>query len=376
MTPKPAGAAKNDNKDGKRSVLWAWVLSGLLVLAALWIILDVYNEQKEGELLKPDSPPGEHLYLDRSRVRSYLGQLVDGLPESEKRTLADSEDLSAEVKAGAAALTGKRTRSKTTEAQVAPTVADRFYLLLRLLRDGDSHIDDEDSRHWLTTVNANTDKPKEAYDDFLCKLKEGDFIRIRDARLQLSPYAAVLPKTTYALLNRRTPSGLVSKPDQKLFAPHTRKQTRAVNRYLRLLGRDPRMPFVVRMPLTQTPTRGRVPSVTFFIPAHYRSLRSEPSLISGTLTIVGKVVYRNLARPPAEKGGERIGCNDQPVPDTFAKSYLDRQTVATFVPALENAPNFVFNNLRFTIASVAKQVTGNMTVTPPLIVVVPIAMYQ
>lgn len=351
------------------------MLGGLLVLAALWIIRDIYNEQKEGELLKPDSPPGEYLYLDRSRVRSYLGQLVDGLPESEKRTLADSEDLSAEVKAGAAALTGKRTRSKTTETQVAPTVADRFYLLLRLLRNGDSEIEDEGSRHWLVTVDADTDRAEKSYDD-ACELKEGDFVRIRDARLQLSPYAAVLPKTTYALLNRRTPTGLVSKPDQKLFAPRTRKQKRAVNRYLKLLGRDPRMPFVVRMPLTRTPTRGRIQSVTFFIPAHYRSLRSEPSLISGTLTIIGKVVYRNLARPPAEKGGERIGCNDQPVPDTLAKSYLDRQTVATFVPALEKAPNFVFNNLRFTIASVAKQVTANMTVTPPLIVVVPIAMYQ
>lgn len=51
------------------------------------------------------------------------------------------------------------------------------------------------------------------------------------------------------------------------------------------------------------------------------------------------------------------------MPDTVPKSYLDRQTVATFVPALEQAPNFIFDNLRFTIESVAKQVTANMTVT-------------
>jgi hypothetical protein len=316
-----------------------------------------------------------YLYLDRGRVRSYLGQLVDGLAESEKRTLADNEDLSAEVKAGGAGLTGKRTRSRTTESQVAPTVADRFYLLLRLLRDGESGIDQEHSRHWLITLDADTTQPDKAY-DAACGLHEGDFVRIRDARLLLSPYAAVLPKTSYALLNRRTPTGLVSKPDPKVFAPRRRAQKRAVTRYLGLLGGDPRLPFVVRMPLTRTPIRGRLPSVTFFLPARYRSLRNEPSLISGTLTIVGKVVYRNLARRSAGQRRKRIGCGDQPVPDTVPKSYLDRQTVATFVPALETAPNFIFDNLRFTLESVAKQVTENMTVTPPLIVVVPIAMYQ
>ena len=51
-------------------------------------------------------------------------------------------------------------------------------------------------------------------------------------------------------------------------------------------------------------------------------------------------------------------------------------TVATFVPALEEAPNFVFDNLGFKVGTIAQQVTANMTVTAPVVVVIPIAMYQ
>ena len=76
--------------------------------------------------------------------------------------------------------------------------------------------------------------------------------------------------------------------------------------------------------------------------------------------------------------GERIDCDDVPDSPTVPKTYVDHQTVATFGPALNinAAPKFVFDNLRFSAGSTAKDVTANMTVTPPVMVVVPIAMYQ
>jgi hypothetical protein len=359
-----------------------WKRFGAFALALMvggvagYVIYDIFHSQSRNEVVAPDTPPGEYIYLDRDRVHSYLSQIVDGLADSEKRTLAETEDLSAEIKAGAAGLGGKRSQSSSFEAQIRPTPADRFYLLLRLLRDGTSKQENGDSAPWLFDLHANAADGQRGY-DAACQIREGDFVRIHEAHLLLSPYAAVLPKATYAVLNRRTPTGSVAQPDQKLFAPHNRAQKRAIRRYQRLLGRDPRLPFVVRttwaVPHAAPSTR-----MTFFIPARYSSLRNEPSLISGTLTVVGKVVYRNLSRRVAGSKGDRIDCGDVPDLPNVPKTYLDRQTVATFVPALNinTAPKFVFDNLRFKVGSVVKDVTANMTVTPPLMVVVPIAMFQ
>lgn len=350
--------------------LWSIVSTVGVLILAIVIIHSASDAQSETRTLPADTPPAEFLYLDRARVLSYLGQLVEGLPTSEKRTLAESADLTAEVKAGPATAGGTRKQSKSTEAQVAPRVADRFYLLLRLLRAGHSRDEAGRRREWLFDVRPETPDSTAVYGS-ACQLQEGDFVRIREAHLLLSPYAAVLPKATYAALNRRTLTGQVARPNQKLRAPFTRRQRRAVNRYLRLLGRDPRLPFVVRT-LSRDAGRNSFGGVTFFIPARYRSLRNEPSLISGSLTIVGKVVYRNLAQP---QGAMRRSCGRR-VGSRVAHYYRDRQTISTFVPALKVAPNFVFDNLNFAIGTIAEQVTANMTVPAPVIVVIPIAMYQ
>jgi hypothetical protein len=361
--------------------LWK-VLKGLAVLALVvlagYVIYDIAHSQSENEVVAPDTPPGEYLYLDRTRVHSYLSQIVEGLAESEKRTLAKTEDLSAELKAGVATLAGKSSTSTTSEGQIKPTSADRFYLLLRLLRQGISKEENENGttiRDWLFDLRATPAGGIKDYGVYnaACRLREGDFVRIRNAHLSLSPYAAMLPKVTYAVLNRRTPTGSVAIPDQKLFAARTKRQRRQIRRYQHRLGKDPRLPFVVRTVRT-VPRSGPPVRMTFFIPALYSSLRNEPSLISGTLTVVGKVVYLNLARPDSK--GRRIGCNEKLVPTTVPKRYIDRQTVATFVPALNAAPPFIYDNLRFSIGSTARDVTANMTMTPPMMVVVPIAMYQ
>lgn len=138
-------------------------------------------------------------------------------------------------------------------------------------------------------------------------------------------------------------------------------------------AKDPRLPFIVRK-LSVEPGPGRGAGLTFFIPTRYRSLRNEPSLISGTLTIVGKVVYRNLGRSAKGRGGQ-VSCG-KVLPASVPRSYVDRQTVATFVPALVDAPPFVIDGLRFTDGTIEGHVRRNMTVPAPVVVVIPIAMYQ
>lgn len=344
-------------------------LKGVLIAAVALLLADEVRDRLAGDLLEPDTAPAEYLYLDNARVRAYLGQLVDGLPESEKRTLVDSEELAAEVKAGGAGLSDKQTRSTTTDTLVKPTVADRFYLLLRLLRAGDSDDESGNSRNWLTDLGGQTEGPQNVY-EAACKVREGDFVRIRNAHLTLSPYAAVLPNATYALLDLE---GGIDAPAPGIFTPRTRAKRRQVKRYRRSLGKDPRLPFIVRQ-LSSEPGPGRSAGVTFFIPARYLGLRNEPSLISGTLTIVGKVVYRNLGRTD-KRGGARVSCGE-PVHPSVPESYVDRQTVATFVPALIDGPDFVVNNLEFTEGTIAGNVRRNMTVKAPVVVVIPIAMYQ
>jgi hypothetical protein len=349
--------------------VWAVLSTVGLGLLAANVIFSPFQGQSPSTILQPDTPPGEYLYLDRSRVRSYLGQLVDGLLASEKRTLADSEELAADVKAGGAGFSGGRKRSASTEAQVAPTAADRFYLLLRLLRAGKSRDESGHSRHWLVDLGAQTERPQNVY-EAACHVQERDFVRIRNAHLYLSPYAAVLPKATYAHIYL---TGHVTRPTPRILSPRTRAERRRVDRYLRLLGKDPRLPFIVRT-ISGDPGHGRPAGVTFFLPARYQSLRDEPSLISGTVTIVGKVVYRNLGRVDRKHGG-RFSCGRR-LPTSVSSKYIDHMTVATFVPALRAAPKFVFNNLWFDVRTIAKQVTANMTVAAPVVVVIPIAMYQ
>ena len=378
-----------------------FILALVVGIGVGYVIWGVSRSQSKNDVVAPDTSPGEYLYLDGKRVHSYLSQIVDGLADTEKHTLADTEELSAEIKTGAAGLSGKRSQTTSSEAQIKPTPADRFYLLLRLLRKPNFAQDSPDLRPWLFELQAEPTDGAKSYEvyDAACQVREGDFVRIHNAHLSVPPYAAVLPKATYAVLYRQ---GLAA-PDKRLFAPHNKVQKRRIRRYQHLLGKDPRLPFIVRtvrsssQPVaspstspaggqTQPTTTGQSggqasPSkpvgprarITFFVPALYSALRDEPSLISGTLNIVGKVVYRNLSRAV---GGKRIDCHGQPVRSTVPKKYVDRKTVATFAPAI-HASTFIFNNLRFShLNREATRVTANMTLSPPVMVVVPIAMYQ
>jgi len=95
----------------------------------------------------------------------------------------------------------------------------------------------------------------------------------------------------------------------------------------------------------------------------------EPSLLSGNLTVVGKVVYRDLTR----RDGTSCGL---PVPGGEAHSYIDRQTISLFAPALQTAPQSILDNLGLVRAQILTRIQQSATFPSPVVVVVPVAIYQ
>jgi hypothetical protein len=104
--------------------------------------------------------------------------------------------------------------------------------------------------------------------------------------------------------------------------------------------------------------------VTFFLPARYRSLSREPSLLSGVVTIVGKVVHVD-ARPASEAS---VGA--------FPRAYFDRETLTTFGPALERADQSLLDLLKLDRDRLIQHVRDSLTISSPVAVIIPLAIYQ
>lgn len=109
--------------------------------------------------------------------------------------------------------------------------------------------------------------------------------------------------------------------------------------------------------------------MTFLVPARYTALLDNARLLAGNLTIVGKVVYKDPRLPgedrcpePGEKG---LPCR-----------YFDRETVSTFAPALQGAPASVLESLGMRREDVFARVRASVTFGVPLVVVLPVAIYQ
>jgi hypothetical protein len=146
----------------------------------------------------------------------------------------------------------------------------------------------------------------------------GNFVRIKNAQLFLPPFAQALPQvqSTTAFYGA-LPAERTSFTSPTQLASD--KFRAALAKYVKLVGHNPRMPFVAaaygaKGELGGEGVRGR--SVTFFVPAELQGLAHEPSLFSGSVTVVGKIVYA------AEQGAP----------------YIDYPSVATFGRALLKAP--------------------------------------
>jgi hypothetical protein len=273
---------------------------------------------------RSDVPPLEYAYLDVRRVDAYLGQDLNGLAATEERTDQISRTLKASVNPGlgASAEVGSERQHKTI-ATVSPNAADHFFTFLGLLREhGEAHSSNPAScngsgrDHWLGEVNEDW-TPRRVMQEINC-IGVGNFVRISNAQLFLPPFAQVLPRVqSTTVFYGALPALRTSFTSPTQLASDTFRASLA--QYVKLAGADPRMPFVAapfgaKGELGGKGEKGR--SVTFFLPAEFLGLTSEPSLFSGSVTVVGKIVYAAAQGAP----------------------YIDYPTVATFGRALLKAP--------------------------------------
>jgi hypothetical protein len=345
-----------------RWVSWKWLAPVLSVGLGFVLAYLIFAGRGAGEgaLPAPDTPPPEYLYLDTRRVLAYLGQVSGGLSASEKHALAVTDTRTGKVTVGSSGEVGRTIQNEQrTEEVVTPTAADRFYRLLRFLRAGNSPTPDG-SRPWIRDIDAALSDLNKAEDvrASIADLREGDFVRLQDVHLTLPSYAAIFPRTSYA---DSYLGGRIARPPQTLFAPTSARVKAAVSAYIKALGRNPVLPFIAR-------TIGPLPSdqdqATFFIPGQYRALLSAPRVLLGKLTVVGKVVYR--------ESRSAASCKDTPA----GCVYSDRQTVALYGPALRRAGPAMLRNLGFTRETALAAVAGSMRLGAPVIVVVPLAIYD
>jgi alkanesulfonate monooxygenase SsuD/methylene tetrahydromethanopterin reductase-like flavin-dependent oxidoreductase (luciferase family) len=164
----------------------------------------------------------------------------------------------------------------SSERVFTETEADRFYRLLRRLRNGAG-----ETFHDLHLTKDNGGDSVDLKGQ-LDKVGEGDFMRIKHAHLLLPHYAAIYPPLRYASYTASGAGEGTDAPQSGLYAPPTRAARKAIKKYIERIGPNPRLPFMVT-----------AEGVTFLIPARYRGLGTEPSLLSGNLTVVGKLVFKS-----------------------------------------------------------------------------------
>jgi hypothetical protein len=216
---------------------------------------------------------------------------------------------------------------------------------------------------WLHNIDARLTEPSaaEGIRRRLSGVHEGQFVRIYNAHLYLPPYAAVAPRARYSASYL---GGDITQPRRSLYAPILAREQRDLTRYLARLGEDPVLPFVLP---TLTAERSAERPVTFFVPARYSGLLDNARLLAGNLTIVGKVTYIDARNPVACADGEVTV-----VPCT----YFDRQTLATFAPALQKSSKRLLRSLGISPRDVERSVRSSVTFRAPVVVVLPLAIYQ
>jgi hypothetical protein len=202
-----------------------------------------------------------------------------------------------------------------------------FYAFLRLLRHApeakQGACNDAGSRRrWLGKLDF-TEPPEQVMQEIEC-VGVGNFVRIEDVQLFLPPFAQALPRVQSAnafygaLPAPRTP---FTSPAQSVAL------TRALQAYAKQVGPEPRMPFVGAPYGESNRVGGK--RVAMFMPAKYSGLTPEPSLLTGSVTVVGKVVYAKSNTPPPSSRRRRLRATPP--------AYIDYPTISTFGRALLKA---------------------------------------
>jgi hypothetical protein len=116
--------------------LGALAVLGILAMFGVVPVRIVGSGAADKSLPEADTPPIEFAYLDPLRADAYLGQAEGGLANTEQRSEQLTDSINASVSIGTAGQVGGSQQSQlSTVATVTPQAADRFYTLLRRLRE-------------------------------------------------------------------------------------------------------------------------------------------------------------------------------------------------------------------------------------------------
>jgi hypothetical protein len=334
------------DEDARRpgQVLWK-VLQAAVLVVTLVVALDIFGvlDVFGDDGLEPRSSsklPGEYLYLDEERVDAYLGQLRGGLSATERQSVSLTEDRSATVGVDPVQIGASVARKEVTERTVSSQAADRFFELESEL---ESRFADADNPY-VRFMDMEAAKNACAEIKRLVNIKEGQIIRITGANLRVPTYALALAKVAHADQFLHDDQDRV--PSKRLTRLALESQP-GLKRFVDRLGADPLLPF--RLKIKQRP------QCEVFMPARYLAVKNAPSLLTGPVTIVGKVV-RRLTRKE----------------DT----YFDVDTAVRYERALEKSGPGVMRTLGLDELGIRKVVNNSATIRYPGLVLLPLAIYK
>lgn len=323
------------------------VLYGAITLLALIVLLDVVGvlDVFGDEGLEPTPAarlPGEYLYLDDERVDAYLGQLRGGLSPTEQRSISLTQNREAQLGVEQVVQVGGNIeRKEVIERTVSSQAADRFYILETELAA--RFADPEAVGPQFRRLEAKP--PGCAEITRLETIKEGQILRITGAQLLVPTYALALARVAHADQFLAPYQEPLSPVRLSRFAGESQP---ALRELVDRLGPDPRVPFRLRIRRRQGPCQ-------VFMPVRYSKLIDAPSLLTGPMTVVGKVVRRLTKIEP---------------------EYFDVDTAVRYTRALHEAPPDVKRALGLDTVSIREVVNSSATVTYPGLVVLPLAMYK
>lgn len=316
----------------------------------------------------PGIAPPDYAYLDNPRVALYLGQLEGGLATSEQLTQQLTRSGNAGVSAGGLSLGGSVGSTATAERIVTPTATARFYQLLDLLgKDG-----------YLHSVDM-AQSPQQLGRDF-AGVPEGSFVQLRNCTVSLPSYVQYLQAVHSPGFNWSDPLGVSGSTTNPATAPiwaseeakalagrihvltgassgtypvgMVRRIDDAVHALVKTVGPDPRVPMAT---CDGNAHVAKPRGVDLLFPMQLSNFTPEPGLISGPVTVVGKLVLAIR-----KKGAD----------------YVDNESLTTFTKGLMRLDSAERNSTGDGSLSYLDELYADAVVLPPGAVVIPIAIYR
>jgi len=354
-----AEAQSSESTKRRQLTLAGAALVGAAAVGFAWLFVGGSSSNDLAQSLgqAPGIPPPDYAYLDNARVALYLGQLQGGLARSEQLSEQLTQGRNAGLSAGGVSVGGSAGISASRERVVTPTATARFYQLLDLLdRDG-----------YLHTIDVSA-PPKMLVREF-AQVPEGTFVQLRRCRLRIPSYIQLAqlnfgssgyfspsmayeglgegqPLTTEALGHARVRAGRL----KGFLGGGVHMQTgeaqlaRTMENLAAVAKRNPRVPFSTCDGSPAAKPRG----VDLLFPVRLSALSSEPTLLSGPVTIVGKLV--RSVRPRDE--------------------YVDQPSLAEFEVATRAVDD------AYRDVALSGELASDATVLAPGAVILPIAIYK